>query len=63
MEREEKLSSTYSVDLIEQIVSNVIGFSQAGGNLLTKYNDDFFLNYFDRLKIDETIKKLESHQK
>ena len=63
MEREEKLTSSYSINLIEQIVSNVIGFSQAQGNLLNKYNDAFFLNYFDRLKIDETTKKLESHQK
>ena len=29
MEREEKLTSNYSIDLIEQIVSNVIGFAQA----------------------------------
>ena len=56
MEREEK--STNSADLIEQIVSNVIGFSQSNGNLLNKYNDEFYLNYFDRLKIDETMKKL-----
>ena len=60
MEREEK---TITPSLIDQIIANVIGFSQTNGNLLEKYTDTFFLNYFDRMKIDETLKKLESHQK
>lgn len=50
-------------DLIDQIITNVIGFSQKNGNLLTKYDDQFFLAYFDRIKIDQTLKKLDSHTK
>lgn len=45
-------------NIIDQILCNIIGYSQENGNLLTKYNDEFYLAYFDRLKIDETIKKV-----
>lgn len=48
---------------MDQILANVVGYSAQNGNLLTKYNDHFYLNYFDRLKIDETLKKVPSHQK
>lgn len=58
MEKEE-----YTQDIIDQIICNVIGYSQANGNLLHKYNDAFYLNYFDRIKIDETVRKAPAHQK
>lgn len=47
MEKEE-----YTQDMIDHILCNVIGYSQQNGNLLTKYDDNFYLSYFDRLKID-----------
>lgn len=49
--------------MIDQIIINVIGYSQKNGDLLHKYNDDFYLSYFDRFKIDETIKKIPEEQK
>lgn len=58
MEKEE-----YTQDMIEQIIYNVIGYSQQNGDLLCKYNDEFYLSYFDRLKIDEAVKKVTIHTK
>jgi hypothetical protein len=59
MEKEEFTKS----NIIDQILYNFIGYSQLNGGLLTKYNDEFYLSYFDRLKIDETIKKVPIQQK
>lgn len=53
----------YNSSAIEKIINNFIGYSQHHGHLLQKYNDSFYLNYFDRLKIDEAVKKVDSHQK
>ena len=53
MEKEESQAIT-----IDKLINNFIGFSQSHGHLLAKYNDAFYLNYFDRLKIDETVKKI-----
>lgn len=47
---------------IDKLITNFIGYSQSHDHLLTKYNDSFYLNYFDRLKIDESVKKIQSHQ-
>lgn len=58
MEKEE-----YTQQMIDQIICNVIGYSQANNDLLNKYSDQFYLSYFDRLKIDQTIKKVPQHQK
>ena len=59
MEKEEYTKSS----IIDQILYNFIGYSQQNGSLLTKYNDEFYLSYFDRLKIDETIKKVPPNKK
>lgn len=53
----------YSHEMIDHILRNVIGYSQLNGDLLSKYNDAFYLAYFDRLKIDETMKKVSTHHK
>lgn len=35
-------------DSSNHIVNNILAYSQNNGDLLSKYNLDFFLNYLDR---------------
>jgi hypothetical protein len=32
----------------QQAISNIIKHSEENNNLIEKYNEDFFVNYFDR---------------
>lgn len=42
---EEKNSNLESAELI---IDNILAYSQSNGDLLNKYNLDFYLNHFDR---------------
>ncbi len=33
------------------LTNNIVSFSQQNGNLLSKYNEKFFLQYFDRTNL------------
>lgn len=49
--------------MVEHLLCNFIGYSQENGDLLNKFTDEYILVYFDRFKIDEAVKKVQSHQK
>ena len=51
-----------SEELIEQMVNNLIGYSELNGNLLDKFQEPFFLSYFDRFRIEEASLKFPSQQ-
>jgi hypothetical protein len=51
---EKELSS----DLISLMIGNLIGYSESQGGLIEKYEEEFYLDYFDRMKIDEATRKV-----
>ena len=46
----------------EQLINNIVQYSQRNGKLLEKYNLEYYLNYFDRNAIMSVAAKLPPHQ-
>ena len=55
-------SKEISEELIHQMIANLVGYSESHGDLLTKYHEQFYLSYFDRVKIDQASKEFPSHK-
>ena len=46
----------------DKLITNIVGFSQEHGDLLNKFNLDFYLHYFDRNAIVAMGDQLHPHQ-
>jgi hypothetical protein len=49
-------------NIADRIIDNIVGYSQQHGNLLHKYNLEFFLAYFDRNAILALSECIPAHQ-
>ena len=51
-----------SSDLAEQILTNILTYSQRHGDLLHKFSSDYYLQHFDRSNIMLLASRLPPHQ-